>query len=119
MFFFFQAEDGIRDLYVTGVQTCALPISGENRMAERLAYFIAKWRWCLLAVWLAALGAASVAALSLPDQLSGGGWSVPRSESQAAATALQSGFTSRGASNLVLVVRDSRYTSASAEFGRR
>src|SRR5690349_22816557 len=27
IFFFFQAEDGIRDLYVTGVQTCALPIS--------------------------------------------------------------------------------------------
>src|SRR5690349_24350850 len=25
--FFFHAEDGIRDLYVTGVQTCALPIS--------------------------------------------------------------------------------------------
>src|SRR5438874_5819935 len=29
-FFFFQAEDGIRDLYVTGVQTCALPISTER-----------------------------------------------------------------------------------------
>src|SRR5205807_6786367 len=34
-FFFFQAEDGIRDYKVTGVQTCALPISrrrsgGEN-----------------------------------------------------------------------------------------
>src|SRR5690625_7919595 len=28
MFFFFQAEDGIRDGHVTGVQTCALPISG-------------------------------------------------------------------------------------------
>src|SRR5690349_22407346 len=27
LIFFFQAEDGIRDLYVTGVQTCALPIS--------------------------------------------------------------------------------------------
>src|SRR2546430_17614312 len=27
MCFFFQAEDGIRDLTVTGVQTCALPIS--------------------------------------------------------------------------------------------
>src|SRR6266568_1317349 len=27
MFFFFQAEDGIRDGTVTGVQTCALPIS--------------------------------------------------------------------------------------------
>src|SRR5207253_6520012 len=26
-FFFFQAEDGIRDGHVTGVQTCALPIS--------------------------------------------------------------------------------------------
>src|SRR5690606_40420544 len=25
--FFFQAEDGIRDFHVTGVQTCALPIS--------------------------------------------------------------------------------------------
>src|SRR2546430_16470534 len=28
--FFFQAEDGIRDLTVTGVQTCALPISGSR-----------------------------------------------------------------------------------------
>src|SRR5256885_7505918 len=27
-FFFFQAEDGIRDYKVTGVQTCALPIAG-------------------------------------------------------------------------------------------
>src|SRR5215217_2373502 len=27
-FFFFQAEDGIRDIGVTGVQTCALPICG-------------------------------------------------------------------------------------------
>src|SRR2546427_9344069 len=29
IFFFFQAEDGIRDLTVTGVQTCALPISAQ------------------------------------------------------------------------------------------
>src|SRR2546430_2324252 len=29
-FFFFQAEDGIRDLTVTGVQTCALPIYGKK-----------------------------------------------------------------------------------------
>src|SRR5690606_40579619 len=28
VFFFFQAEDGIRDFHVTGVQTCALPIYG-------------------------------------------------------------------------------------------
>src|SRR2546430_4319303 len=30
-FFFFQAEDGIRDLTVTGVQTCALPICLRRR----------------------------------------------------------------------------------------
>src|SRR5256885_13007277 len=30
VFFFFQAEDGIRDYKVTGVQTCALPISGAS-----------------------------------------------------------------------------------------
>src|SRR5690625_8023541 len=29
--FFFQAEDGIRDGHVTGVQTCALPISNTTR----------------------------------------------------------------------------------------
>src|SRR2546427_1816392 len=34
-FFFFQAEDGIRDLTVTGVQTCALPICPVNdRLGE-------------------------------------------------------------------------------------
>src|SRR5215203_590439 len=31
-FFFFQAEDGIRDIGVTGVQTCALPILGDNAL---------------------------------------------------------------------------------------
>src|SRR5256885_17003821 len=31
LFFFFQAEDGIRDYKVTGVQTCALPISARER----------------------------------------------------------------------------------------
>src|SRR2546422_9278805 len=37
IFFFFQAEDGIRDVAVTGVQTCALPISRPRRCdgAER------------------------------------------------------------------------------------
>src|SRR5690606_39668171 len=36
--FFFQAEDGIRDFHVTGVQTCALPISmrtGSNADADK------------------------------------------------------------------------------------
>src|SRR5256885_17259143 len=42
-FFFFQAEDGIRDYKVTGVQTCALPIYEEISR--------------LLFVWLVAIGA--------------------------------------------------------------
>src|SRR5437879_11084938 len=33
-FFFFQAEDGIRDTSVTGVQTCALPIYHVKRILE-------------------------------------------------------------------------------------
>src|SRR3989475_3038136 len=35
LFFFFQAEDGIRDLTVTGVQTCALPICPTHRSRTR------------------------------------------------------------------------------------
>src|SRR5690554_336129 len=52
-FFFFQAEDGIRDADVTGVQTCALPISPADMraLAEALlhgfalAVFVAVFRW--------------------------------------------------------------------------
>src|SRR3989475_9574523 len=36
-FFFFQAEDGIRDLTVTGVQTCALPISFVDGLRDTAA----------------------------------------------------------------------------------
>src|SRR5204863_6485673 len=55
LIFFFRAEDGIRDLYVTGVQTCALPIyilclsSGEisqelkQRMFATMPGFEAIW----------------------------------------------------------------------------
>src|SRR2546427_6657483 len=35
MFFFFKAEDGIRDLTVTGVQTCALPILHDEVSTDR------------------------------------------------------------------------------------
>src|SRR2546427_5734116 len=37
VFFFFQAEDGIRDLTVTGVQTCALPIYVVRDLTRRHA----------------------------------------------------------------------------------
>src|SRR5256885_12794819 len=36
LFFFFQAEDGIRDYKVTGVQTCALPICGVRFTLDNL-----------------------------------------------------------------------------------
>src|SRR5437867_9123288 len=39
-FFFFQAEDGIRDRTVTGVQTCALPILGRPRKRTSGGYNI-------------------------------------------------------------------------------
>src|SRR2546421_9308256 len=38
-FFFFQAEDGIRDLIVTGVQTCALPILGSDAAPIEIAEY--------------------------------------------------------------------------------
>src|SRR3712207_9560077 len=38
LFFFFQAEDGIRDIGVTGVQTCALPI-----LLRRFSHAVSFW----------------------------------------------------------------------------
>src|SRR5690606_39529045 len=39
-FFFFQAEDGIRDFHVTGVQTCALPISDKALLVRRAGHAV-------------------------------------------------------------------------------
>src|SRR3712207_6908086 len=42
-FFFFQAEDGIRDIGVTGVQTCALPISvSQEYQADPTLFWLVK-----------------------------------------------------------------------------
>src|SRR2546421_3228577 len=75
--FFFQAEDGIRDLIVTGVQTCALPISFA---AWRLAWtegplraVVAALMWLTMAATASAQNAQSQA-LSLLDRV------TPRSE---------------------------------------
>src|SRR5207248_8293274 len=43
--FFFQAEDGIRDRTVTGVQTCALPISRSSTA----------WHWAGVSGWVASI----------------------------------------------------------------
>src|SRR5438874_4027915 len=47
-FFFFQAEDGIRDLYVTGVQTCALPICFFQYDVSATEISVIANRWNLL-----------------------------------------------------------------------
>src|SRR5215211_8700889 len=44
-FFFFQAEDGIRDHCVTGVQTCALPISSASRPLSACQPRPPGWEW--------------------------------------------------------------------------
>src|SRR5207248_7758429 len=46
--FFFQAEDGIRDRTVTGVQTCALPILERVRGGEMLRMTLGEDRWQLV-----------------------------------------------------------------------
>src|SRR3712207_8044111 len=51
-FFFFQAEDGIRDIGVTGVQTYALPICGLARLYGRVEGLPSGQR---LGFWVAAL----------------------------------------------------------------
>src|SRR5256885_2709767 len=51
-FFFFQAEDGIRDYKVTGVQTCALPIStlrGRAHFMKRFFILIVVGMFCVIA----------------------------------------------------------------------
>src|SRR5437016_11234987 len=60
VFFFFQAEDGIRDWSVTGVQTCALPIS---RLAHRPGV-----RWSVAAFQRAPFWTTAIVILSpIPD----------------------------------------------------
>src|SRR5207302_7674877 len=45
-FFFFQAEDGIRDFHVTGVQTCALPICCVGPPVRQHEKMISCWITC-------------------------------------------------------------------------
>src|SRR5260221_10843574 len=62
--FFFQAEDGIRDHCVTGVQTCALPISAEKQAglfharsaAMSISAFGRGWFIAAVAAWMAIAG---------------------------------------------------------------
>src|SRR2546430_12459555 len=64
--FFFQAEDGIRDLTVTGVQTCALPISLLSLQPQLVSAYEA-WRHCLprANAWFVSVEQGSLAAARL------------------------------------------------------
>src|SRR5439155_15257605 len=70
-FFFFQAEDGIRDGHVTGVQTCALPISTPQKPQKTC------WLFMSVAVLCAAGAVESVVSEngmgSLPIKAAAGG----------------------------------------------
>src|SRR5256884_2524139 len=73
VYFFFQAEDGIRDVAVTGVQTCALPIfvgvmppgvtlfASQGSLTEKVAqlWWPYGWRdedWAPRGRWMSAIG---------------------------------------------------------------
>src|SRR5207302_4468826 len=64
--FFFQAEDGIRDFHVTGVQTCALPIC---RTVEAFAGYAVQ---VVIGPGQEELAAAALTGLALPAPVTGG-----------------------------------------------
>src|SRR2546425_8947836 len=76
-FFFFQAEDGIRDKLVTGVQTCALPAPGaamdSTAIAGKVVFLLIERGPTPLARQVARLHAAAIVGISpIPDSI----WTV-------------------------------------------
>src|SRR5216683_7215471 len=63
--FFFQAEDGIRFLIVTGVQTCALPICSHSPRCPRPGRWCASWRSARLPGSMRLIGLTVALTLSL------------------------------------------------------
>src|SRR6266404_6654846 len=84
-FFFFQAEDGIRDKLVTGVQTCALPILGVTR-GDRVAVLLPnRPEWVVAALAIAKIGGivSAISTFSTAREL---GWMLEHSEAVALIT---------------------------------
>src|SRR2546429_4672720 len=64
VFFFFQAEDGIRDVAVTGVQTCALPIYfGPPYQVGSVMVMSLRWRTKMHVKLFTALGTTDIPSL--------------------------------------------------------
>src|SRR5437870_10370255 len=75
IFFFFQAEDGIRDGHVTGVQTCALPIYGacDGRSSDTPAPnsdVIASTHRAVCMLWMKGASFASESPFVRPEKIS-------------------------------------------------
>src|SRR5256885_10665651 len=62
-FFFFQAEDGIRDYKVTGVQTCALPILNGLQLGMGFGLFVNHGAGAYLATFIAGHGVLELTAI--------------------------------------------------------
>src|SRR2546425_3330248 len=83
-FFFFQAEDGIRDKLVTGVQTCALPISTGNSVflfLRRARASAAEQATLKRAVGILCFFMNSLAK-TLLDSISAADWVAPKTRSE-------------------------------------
>src|SRR2546429_3993154 len=112
-FFFFQAEDGIRDVAVTGVQTCALPISisQSGETADTLeALRAARATGCTV------LGLVNVVGSTIAREADGGIYLHAGPEIGVAST---KAFTSQVVALLLLGLYLGRQRGLSAEDGRR
>src|SRR5256885_6441568 len=90
--FFFQAEDGIRDYKVTGVQTCALPISvGRGKKKQVLLHIINENNWSQVLVFTRTkFGANNVAEFLTKNNISA--MALHGNKSQSARTQALAGF---------------------------
>src|SRR2546425_8775052 len=80
LYFFFQAEDGIRDKLVTGVQTCALPISSERGYTFQAIYIVSASYDKTVQVWDATTGDNVVTYSGHTDRVTDVSWLPDRSE---------------------------------------
>src|SRR5260370_38225036 len=73
-FFFFQAEDGIRDSSVTGVQTCALPIYAKYIQGNISGFELSTWVWLKVSTVPLGSGDVSLNVLGVPGGVGVLGW---------------------------------------------